>query len=68
MAHNLNVAVQPAPLMPAGFGPRWTLTATKLVGLDEAKGGDFHRTNACSAKCLSVKAAGLRQQELRYVP
>ena len=57
MARNLNVAVQPAPQMPAGFRPRWIFTATKLVGLDEAGVGEFRRTNACSAKCLSVKAA-----------
>jgi hypothetical protein len=34
----------------AGFRPKWTFTATKLVGLDEAKVGDFRRADACSAK------------------
>jgi hypothetical protein len=55
-------------LMPAGFRPKWTFTATKLVGLVEAGDGDFRRSGAYSAKCLSVKAARLRQQELRYAP
>jgi hypothetical protein len=36
--------------------------------VDGAEAGDISRSNACSAKCLSVKAASLRQQELRYAP